>query len=208
MDNVVSEFETRVGARAAKQGLKVYEQALTAFEAHRYAEARILLTPLAKEFGDVPAIHDLLGLALYREEKWAKAIKELEQMRRLDPNNVHNHAVLADCYRALGQHEEVETLWEELAEASPTAEVVAEGRIVLAGSLIDRGELDKALSVMSKADVPRRKVQEHHLRMLYVLADIHDRRGDLVNARRVFTSIIDRDPDFADVAERLSVLGD
>ena len=33
------------------------------------------------------------------------------------------------------------TLWHELREASPSAELVAEGRIVFAGSLADRGEL-------------------------------------------------------------------
>lgn len=197
-----------MGGRLAQRALKTYERALAAFEAHRYAEARGQLVPLAREYGDVSAVHDLLGLCLYREEKWKQAAKSLEEVRRIDPGNVHNHAVLADCYRALGDHEQVKALWEELADSSPSAEAVAEGRIVYAGSLIDQGRLDDALELLRKSDATPKRVEERHLRLWYVLADIHDRLGDIVAARKVFTRILQHDADFADVAERLSVLGD
>jgi hypothetical protein len=40
-----------------------------------------------------------------------------------------------------------------------------------------------------------------------VLADIHDRLGNIIKAREVFERIADVDPNFADVAERMSDLG-
>jgi len=197
-----------VGGRLAQRALKSYERALASFEAQRYAEARGQLVPLAKEYGDVSAVHDLLGLCLYREEKWKQAAKSLEEVRRIDPANVHNNAVLADCYRALGEHARVAELWAELADSSPSAETVAEGRIVQAGSLVDQGRLQEALELMRKSEAAPRKVEERHLRLWYVLADIHDKLGDVIAARRVFGRILQHDADFADVAERLAVLGD
>ena len=55
--------------------------------------------------------------------------------------STEQHPVLADCYRALRRYDEVEPLWQELREVSPSAELVAEGRIVYAGSLADRGDV-------------------------------------------------------------------
>ena len=49
--------------------------------------------------------------------------------------------VMADCLRALGRHKAVDALWDDLRHASPSDEVLAEGRIVVAGSLADRGDI-------------------------------------------------------------------
>ena len=57
--------------------------------------------------------------------------------------STEQHPVLADCYRALKRWARVDELWEELRAASPSADLVAEGRIVVAGGLADRGRIDR-----------------------------------------------------------------
>ena len=78
----------------------------------------------------------------------------------------------------------------------------------IAGALADRGDLAGALKVMQKAtDVPK-KPRDYHLRQWYVAADLNDRVGNVVDARRLFDRIAKCDPRFADVDERLAHLGD
>ena len=84
---------------------------------------------------------------------------------------------------------------------------MAEGRIVAAGALADQGDLAGALRVMSRAAEVPKKPKEHHLRQWYVLADLYDRSGDVIKARRFFKLVAEVDRDFADVTERLRTLG-
>jgi tetratricopeptide (TPR) repeat protein len=207
MDAVMEEIERAVGARASGRVLRRYEAALASFEAHRYSEARIVLVPLARECADVAAIRELLGLCYYRESNWKKAVEHIEASLALNPGWIFNHAVLADCHRALGNFSRVDELWEEIGEASPHPELLAEARIVYAMSNVDQGDLTKALSIMVKTLTTPKRIQEYHLRQWYVLADIHDRLGNIIKAREVFERIADVDPNFADVAERMSDLG-
>lgn len=207
LDAVVDEFEKKLGSKGSSRAIKRYEAALQAFEAHRYPEARKILTPMAKEFGDVFAVREMLGLCLYRAGQWKTALQQLEAAQELNPGWVFNHAVIEDCHRALGQHEAVARYWGELAEASPHAEVLAEGRIVMAGSLADQGNLDEALELMGKAASDAKSPSEYHLRQWFVIGDLHDRMGNTLLARRFFERIAQHDPGFVDVAERLATLG-
>ena len=207
MSPVVSEFEKSFGSSGSAKFLRRYEVALQAFEEHRYTEARIILTPLARECSHVGAVRELHGLCLYREESWHKAIIEFEAVLELDSTNIFNHAVLADCHRAVGEHDRVDALWAALRAASPNPELLAEGRIVYAGSLAERGHIDDAILVMTKVAAAPKKVREYHMREWYVLANLLDKSGDVVKARNVFEQIAAVDSGFADVAERLSTLG-
>lgn len=187
-----------------------YEERLTAaaeaLDRGRYADARRMVQPVLRDLPGVAFAHEIAGLALYRLGQWRKAAAELEQARLLD-GTVQHHAVLADCYRALRRYHDVDQLWSELKAASPAPALLAEGRIVAAGALADRGDLPGALRLMAAgAGVPK-KVREHHLRQWYVLADLHDRTGDVINARRYFALVRDADEDFADVTARLRALG-
>ena len=207
LDSVVEEFEKKIRGKAAARAIRRYEEALIPFEAQRYDEARRLLLPMSKEYADVAAVHEMLGLCLYRAGRWSAAVRELERALELNPSWVFNHAVLADCHRALKNWSRVAQLWEELSAASPSAELVAEGRIVMAGSLADQGLLDDALRTMKKADADQANPKEHHLRQWFVIADLHDRLGNVIEARRFFERVARHDPQFVDVAERLSTLG-
>ena len=207
MDSVIEEIERAVGAKAASRVVRRYEAALASFEAHRYSEARVVLVPLARECSDVAAIRELLGLCYYREANWKKAVEHLEASLAINPKWIFNHAVLADCHRALGNYDRIEQLWEEISEASPHPELLAEARIVYAMSIADQGDPAKALTIMVKILTQPKRINEYHLRQWYVVADLYDRLGNIIKAREVFDKISDIDPSFADVAERLSVLG-
>jgi hypothetical protein len=50
-------------------------------------------------------------------------------------------------------------------------------------------------------------VRDFHLRQWYVLADLYDRMGDPINARRWFSAVAEHDDEFADVRDRLRSLG-
>ncbi len=83
-----------------------------------------------------------------------------------------------------------------------SAELVAEGRIVYAGSLADRGEIERAIAEIEPA-VRRVKVPRyHHLRLLYVLGDLYERAGDAPHARLLFDQVLAVDPSFGDAAAR------
>jgi tetratricopeptide (TPR) repeat protein len=114
-----------------------------------------------------------------------------------------------DCCRAQGQHRKVEALWEELRSFSPPADVLSEGRLVLAAYRADRGELDSAIDLLVSAGAGRnlRRPADRHLRQWYVLADLYERAGDLPHARQLFARVAASDPDLADARQRLSELG-
>jgi hypothetical protein len=181
------------------------KEAGKAFRRERFEEARSLLRPLAEQAPTAESVRELLGLTYYRLGRWKLAVAELEAFRTLS-GSTEQHPVLADCYRALGRHAKVAELWEELRAASPGAALVAEGRIVYAGSLADQGRLDDAIAVLSASKPPNKRPQEHHLRVTYALADLYERAGDVPRARQLFTIVATADPGLGDVSARLRAL--
>ena len=137
--------------------------------------------------------------------RWREAVNELEQFRLLTASTEQN-PVLADSYRALGRHSEVEELWRELGEASPSAALVTEGRIVMAGSLADRDRLADAIRLLERGVRFPKRPREHHLRLWYALADLYERAGDMVRSRQLFQRIVEEDAEFADAALRVRSL--
>ncbi len=181
------------------------KDASDAFRRERYEDARRILRPLAEQAPGASSVRELYGLTLYRLGRWAQAKRQLEAFRT-QTNSTEQHPVLADCSRALGHYAEVEELWEELRAASPSAELVAEGRIVAAGALADQGRLDDAISLLEGAAKPTKRPMLHHLRMAYALADLYERAGDLPKARELFGRVAASDEDFVDVQARLRAL--
>jgi len=114
--------------------------------------------------------------------------------------------VLADCYRAQRRWDDVEVLWVELRDASPSAPLVTEGRLVAAGAIADQGRLAEAVSLLEKGwKIPSRP-RDHHLRRAYALADLYERSGATPRARELFTWVRGHDGGFADVADRVRSL--
>lgn len=179
--------------------------AAAAFEAERFTEAEQLLTSIRRLAPNVPEVHELLGLTYYRLGRWQRAITQLERFHTL-AQSVEQHPVLADCYRALRRWDEVDRLWDELGQASPSPELVEEGRIVAAGALADRGRLADAIRFLERAPKVKAKPKHHHLRRWYAAADLYERAGDTARARRLFARIAGADPHFGDAAQRASEL--
>ena len=194
-----------VAAKAADRLEAKLKDASKAFRRERFEEARAILRPLAETAPTAESVRELLGLTYYRLGRWKLAVTELEAFRVLN-GSTEQHPVLADCYRALNRQAKVAELWEELRTASPSAALVAEGRIVYAGSLADHGKLDEAIAVLSASKPPNRRPQEHHLRVTYALADLHERAGDVPKARQLFTIVAAADPELGDVEARLRAL--
>jgi ATP/maltotriose-dependent transcriptional regulator MalT len=101
----------------------------------------------------------------------------------------------------------VDSVWREIRELSPSHEVMAEARIVVAGAYADRGELKQAIGLMEPTQKVPKKVRDYHLRQWYVLADLLDRAGDTMGATRWFREVLVHDTDFADARDRLRALG-
>ena len=199
--DVAKILEPRRAVRLSER-LKLAQVAL---ERERYSEAKRIAKSLTKELSGVAAVHEVIGLASYRMGQWRDATAALELARSLRIRT-EDMPVLADCYRAQRRWTDCDAVWAELKELSPPPEVMAEGRMVVAGSLADRGELKDAIDLMLRVvEIPRR-VHEHHLKQWYVLGDLYDRAGNVQKAREFFQRVALHDTEFADVSERLKAL--
>jgi len=196
----------RVTGRNANRALGTLMAAADAFAHDREREALRILRPLREQAPDSPSVRELAGLCHYRIGNYAAAAKELEAYADLS-GSVDQNPVLMDSYRALKRWRKVEELWLELAQVSPSAELVAEGRIVYAGALADQTRLPEALTLLRKRAEIVKSPAEHHLRLWYALGDLEERAGNLARARELFHQVRRADPAFADVAERLAALG-
>lgn len=194
-----------VGPSRAEKVEKRLRDAARDFDAERFPEAAKRLRPLAEQAPSVAGVRELYGLTLYRQGRWKLAAAELEAYRTLS-ESTDQHPVLADCYRALHRWSRVEELWDELRDESPSGEVVTEGRIVMAGSLADRGDVKGAIRLLEQGWKFPKRAKVHHLRRAYALADLYERAGDVSRARELFSRVRGVDPSFADVTTRLRAL--
>jgi tetratricopeptide (TPR) repeat protein len=179
-----------------------------AYERERYRDASRILKTVVDAVPSSPSARELLGLSQYHQAYWKAALPNLEAFAALT-GSVDQHPVRMDCHRALGRPKRVEALFTELRQGSPDPEVLSEGRLVLAGTRADAGDLAGAVSLLVEAGAGRlvRNPAERHLRQWYVLGDLMERSGELPKARELFLRIAAFDPDAYDVADRLESLG-
>ncbi|MGD0882917.1 MAG: tetratricopeptide repeat protein [Acidimicrobiales bacterium] len=179
-----------------------------AYERERFRDAARILRTVVDAVPNAPSARELLGLCQYHQGHWKAALPNLEMFATLT-GSVDQHPVRMDCQRALGRPKRVEALFDELRKGSPDPEVLSEGRLVLAGTRADGGDLDGAVSLLVEAGAGRlvRNPAERHLRQWYVLGDLMERSGDLAKARELFLRVRAADPDAFDVSDRLDALG-
>lgn len=149
------------------------------------------------------AIREALGVARYRAGDFAAAHSELLAYRRLSGRQDQNH-LLADCARAAGRPDKVAEYVAAMDPATVPADRIAEGILVLAGDRADRGDVDGALRMLERADLEPADVQEHHVRLWYLAADLSEQAGDHDAGRDYLEAIHAVDPDYLDVADRLA----
>ena len=195
-----------LGGRRGPRLLGLLLKAADDFDHERDRHAARALRELRDEVPTAPSVRELLGLAQYRLGNYHRAAKELETFVELT-GSFEQHPVLMDCYRAQHRWAKVAQLWEDLAAASPSAQLIAEGRIVAAGALADQGRLAEAIVLLSRRADDVKRPRDHHLRVWYALGDLEERAGDNARARMLFARVAAHDPQFADVAARRAALG-
>ena len=203
---VAAELSSALGSQRGARLSDRLAQASEALDRERFQEARRIATSIAKEAPSVAAAHELVGLSSYRLGLYKQAAGALRNAQDLHSNPALL-PVIADCHRAQGRWLAVDAVWGEIKDASPSHEIMAEGRMVAAGALSDQGDLRGALELMEAATKRPKAVRDFHLRQWYVLADLYDRTGDPISARRWFSTILEFDDEFSDVRDRLRSLG-
>ncbi len=152
------------------------------------------------------AVRELLGLALYRAERYRDALRELQAYRRVTGRADQNH-LIADSHRALGSPEKAVEAAREALRAPIPEEARAEAAIVGAAALADLGRFAEALGVLRGVASRGPRVRPFDLRVWYVTADVLERSGRRAEAKEEFRRILRHDPGAFDVAERLAGLG-
>jgi tetratricopeptide (TPR) repeat protein len=152
------------------------------------------------------AVREVLGLALYGQERYREALTEMQAYRRMSGRADQNH-IIADCLRAVGRPDRAVPLAEEaVASRGVPLRAKTEAVIVAASALADQGKFDQALGLLrrirTKDDVAGFEV----VRVWYVTGDILERAGRWQEAAREFRKILRHDPAAYDVAERLAQL--
>jgi tetratricopeptide (TPR) repeat protein len=172
----------------------------------RYREALSLLRPVLESAPQSAAANELYALSLYRLGRWRKAARELRRLYEMtgSPDQL---PVLADCERALGRVDRVRDIWDQLRREGVSREVLAEGRLVMAGALADDGQLEEAIRLLEPALKRRRSGDLATLRELYALADLYERAGDLPRARQLFSRVAASGPGLLDAEDRLRAIG-
>ena len=194
-----------LGAADAKKALKKLNEVDSDFAQELFADAQRKINPLLKSAKNIAEIQELHGLIQYRLGKYGKAAFALEQFRTL-ANSTERHPILMDFYRSEERWADIAYLWSELAEVSPSAEIVTEGRIVYSGAYADQGDLKNAVKILEKGWKLPSRPKEHHLRRAYALADLYDRAGMAPKARELFRWIVQTAGTYVDAKERLKQL--
>jgi tetratricopeptide (TPR) repeat protein len=206
---VVNELAAAVGQDHATKLSERMAAAARAYERDRYTEAFRITKKLADDVPESAAARELHGLVCYRLGRWTQAIGHLEAARLLGGDDISQLPVMMDCHRALHRHRRVAALWDELRTNSPSPDILAEGRMVLASDLADQHKLNAAVDVLASAGAARnlRHPSDRHVRQWYVLADLYERAGDAAHARELFGRVAAADPELADAADRYAALG-
>tara|TARA_B100000953_G_scaffold249794_1_gene212327 strand:- start:2484 stop:3623 length:1140 start_codon:yes stop_codon:yes gene_type:complete len=198
-------FRKAFGEEKGKKYLKFFHEVVKAFGEERFEDAVRKIRPLMKVDHKIPEVYELFGLITYRKGEYVEAAQSLEKFRSFG-SSTEQHPVLMDCYRDDERWNDIDFLWDELREISPSGPLVVEGRIVMAGALADRGSLKEAVRLLEKGWKPPKRPRDHHLRRAYALADLYDRAGNIPRAREIFAWITKFAPDFVDASERLKNL--
>ena len=183
-------------------------RAAEAYDRKRYEEALRLGRVVADATPGVAAVRELTGLGAYRAERWAMAKIHLRAYFAITGDPEHLPLVM-DADRANHRYRAVEKTFDELQANEPTAEVLAEGRIVMAEAWADQRRYDEAIELLTRAGAAKnlRNPSYRHVRLWYTLADVYDRAGDTTSARELFARVVIAEPDAYDASDRLRELG-
>jgi tetratricopeptide (TPR) repeat protein len=199
--------EIRSTARPGQGDLAVraFEEAVDLLQRERAGaavSAALRAKNLAPRSG---AVREILGIALYRAERFRDALRELQAYRRMSGRQDQNH-LIADCYRALGAPEKAVEPAREALKARLPDDVRAEAAVVGASALADLGRFTEAMSMLRASPTSERLSRDFDLRVWYVMGDVLERAGRRGEAAAEFRRIVRHDAGAFDAAERLARL--
>jgi tetratricopeptide (TPR) repeat protein len=151
------------------------------------------------------SVREVLGMALYGQERWREALAEFKVYRRISGRSDQNH-VMADCLRGLGRSADAVPLVEEELKAKVSNEAKAEAVIVGASALADQRRFAEALAFLGRARTREDISEPYTLRIWYAKGDILARAGRKDEAAVEFRKIMRHDSAAFDAAERLAEL--
>ncbi len=152
------------------------------------------------------AVREVLGLALYGQERWSEAMTELKAYKRITGRVDQNH-LIADCLRGLGRPADAVPLAEEELRGTAPNDAKAEAVIVAASALADQKRFAEALAFLGRAKTRDDISETYTLRLWYVRGDILARAGRKAEAAEEFRKVMRHDTSAFDAAERLAQLG-
>jgi tetratricopeptide (TPR) repeat protein len=205
--DVVEEVQGAARRGAGPEAVAALASAVEALDRGRLAEAERAGARAKAAAPRSSAVREVLGMALYRGERYREALRELQAYRRMTGRADQNH-LIADSYRALGSPEKAPPLAQEALGARIPAEVRAEAVVVAAAALADLGRFEEALTLLRRFPTRPETARPHDLRVWYVAGDVLERAGRHREAAREFKRVVDHDPDAFDAAERLASLSD
>jgi tetratricopeptide (TPR) repeat protein len=204
---VVEEVRGAARRGSGPEAVAALAAAVEALERGRVAEAERAGARAKAAAPRSATVREVLGMALYRRERYREALRELQAYRRMTGRADQNH-LIADSYRALGSPEKAPPLAQEALRAQIPPEVRAEAVVVAAAALGDLGRFEEALTLLRRFPTRGETARPHDLRVWYVAGDVLERAGRLREAAREFRRVVDHDPDAFDAAERLAAISD
>jgi len=199
--------EVRSTARPADQQNAIARLS-RAIELLERGDAGAAVTEAEKAKGFAPrsaTVREVLGLALYGQERWSEALTELKTYKRITGRVDQNH-VIADCLRGLGRPADAIPFAEEELRGTAPNEAKAEAVIVAASALADQKRFAEALAFLGRAKTRDDISESYTLRLWYVRGDILARAGRTSEAAEEFRKVMRHDSSAFDAAERLAQL--
>jgi tetratricopeptide (TPR) repeat protein len=204
--SVAEEIRSTARPGQGDLALRAFEEAVDLLQRNRTGAA-VSSAQRAKDLAPRSGlVREVLGIALYRAERFRDALRELQAYRRMTGRLDQNH-LIADCYRALGSPEKAVDPAREALKARLPDDVRAEAAIVGGSALADLGRFTEALSMLSGSRTSQRLSRDSDLRVWYVMGDILERAGRRTEAAAEFSRIVRHDAGAFDAAERLARLG-
>jgi tetratricopeptide (TPR) repeat protein len=195
-------------ATQRERAVTMFSRAVESYDRHRFEEAARLAQNVASVVPGVAPVRELAGLAAYRSHKWAAARAHLRAHFELTDDAQHLPQVM-DSERAQRRFRAVAATFATVVDATPSADTLAEARIVMAATLADEGRHQESIALLQKSGASRnlRNPSYRHVRLWYALGDAYDRAGDTASARELFARVVMVDPDAYDARSRLDDLG-
>jgi tetratricopeptide (TPR) repeat protein len=162
------------------QGEWHFNMGLTLEALGRYPEAAGAYRRALEHHGAEPELLKHLGAASLRAARPLEALQAFDRAAKLDPGEETSYVYRIDAYRQLGQHDEAEVMFYsacQINDQNPRT------YILMAQSLLDREQADRALACLDRArEIDPRDPDLHaHLGEAYRL------KGDLDRALEEYT---------------------